>query len=169
MYHLVYLWYVLVHKYWVFVFGRKLGVPVWRLVTHDLSKFSRAEWGPYARWFYSKAPNNRSWYAIWKEGEGLNLPYELEPYTTARTLKRAFEHAWAHHWRNNLHHWEGWGGNAMPETYVREMVADWWGAGYAKGQRDVLDWYVANSPRMNLHNNTRILTSNLIAVYQADL
>lgn len=171
MHHVKYLWYVLVHKYWVIVFGRKMGVPMGRLLMHDASKFSRTEWGPYARWFYSLAPDGRSWYTIWKEGEGINVPYEMEPYATARVLKRDFDRAWEHHWRHNMHHWEYWGtrpvqlgGISIPmsETYVQEMIADWWAAGYAKGATDVVSWYISNVSRMNLHTDTRILTDHLI-------
>ena len=34
---------ILVHKYWVYYFGRKLGIGRWRLIKHDISKFSFTE------------------------------------------------------------------------------------------------------------------------------
>lgn len=42
----------------------------------------------------------------------------------------------------------------MPETYVREMVADWIGAGRANGQNDVHGWYRQNYSKMALHPMT---------------
>jgi hypothetical protein len=166
--HLGYLGYVLRHKYWVFVFGMGLKVPVWRLIIHDASKFSRAEWGPYRDWFYTLSPTGRSWYAVWKEGESINVPFEAEPYARARALKRAFDAAWRHHWERNRHHWEHWADQQpewllpMPETYAREMVADWFGAGYAQGKLDVVGFYRANGPKMRLHPETRALVEQLL-------
>lgn len=46
--HLKYLWYVLKHKWLVFVECCRLGIP-WRGITHDLSKFSPREWRAYVR------------------------------------------------------------------------------------------------------------------------
>jgi hypothetical protein len=40
---------LLLHKWYVFLAGRRLKVPFWRLVVHDLSKFSPAEFRHYAR------------------------------------------------------------------------------------------------------------------------
>jgi hypothetical protein len=37
----------------------------------------------------------------------------------------------------------------MPEIYVREMVADWWGASRAyTGSWDMSDWLTKNLPRI---------------------
>ena len=44
--HLRYLGYVLRHKWFVLVAGLKVGAPLWRLLIHDWSKFTAAEWGP---------------------------------------------------------------------------------------------------------------------------
>lgn len=41
--HIQYLWYVIRHKFFVFQAGLRLGVPLWQLLIHDLSKFSPAE------------------------------------------------------------------------------------------------------------------------------
>ena len=44
--HLRYLGYVVRHKWFVFRAGLRTGAPLWRLVIHDWSKFTPAEWGP---------------------------------------------------------------------------------------------------------------------------
>jgi hypothetical protein len=43
----------------------------------------------------------------------------------------------------------------MAETDVREMVADWMGAGRALGKPDTRAWYEANKDKMILHPATR--------------
>src|SRR6266496_5313545 len=108
--HLRYLRYVILHKWYVFRAGRKLGgIPFWRLIIHDYSKFSKAEWTPYVNKFFNK-------------GFKPSDPDE-------------FSRAWNHHLHNNPHHWEFWINPAtnkvldMPTYFVREMVADWLGAG----------------------------------------
>jgi len=62
----------------------------------------------------------------------------------------AFRLAWRHHWTRNPHHWQYWLPpvvsevtplRAMSESYTREMVADWYGAGMAQGKPDVRGWY----------------------------
>src|SRR6476659_9088742 len=79
--HLRYLSYVLRHKWHVAVAGWALGVPLWRLIIHDWTKFTPAEWGPYVRGFFPAAQ-------------------AVDP--------AAFERAWEHHWSRNPHHHEFW-------------------------------------------------------------
>lgn len=159
--HLRYLAYVLRHKWHVFYAGRRLGVPLGRLLMHDWTKFTPAEWGPYVRRFYSG--NNSKW-------EKDSDPQE-------------WKDAWAHHWQHNPHHWEYWTPRnpaqwvftdrsytpdeydtplPMPSTYVREMVADWYGAGMAQGKPDIAGWYAAHGHRMHLHGETRALVKHLL-------
>jgi len=146
--HLRYLSYVLYHKWHVFMAGWALGVPLWRLVIHDASKFSRAEWGPYVRRFYA--------------GPGSRLRKDADPLE--------FQIAWKHHWTRNPHHWEYWlpdplgatAPQAMPETYVREMVADWIGAARAQGKPDAAAWYATYGERMLLHPDTRALVDRVL-------
>lgn len=74
------------HKWYVFIAGWRLKVPLWRLLTHDLSKFSPAEFGAYARQFHGD------------KGD-----------------PTGFAHAWLHHQHHNAHHWEYWiGSNGVP-------------------------------------------------------
>lgn len=159
MAHLRYLWYVLRHKAFVARAGRALGLPWEQLLTHDLSKFSREEWGPYARIF----------------------PFFGHFHDAPPAWVAAFERAWEHHWRHNPHHPEYWIARAsarepgydahtdplMPEPFVREMVADWYGAGMAQGKPDIAGWYRANTTRQaSLDASTKALVEDCLAELQ---
>jgi hypothetical protein len=51
----------------------------------------------------------------------------------------------------------------MPERYVREMVADWMGAGRAiTGRWEVAQWYARSRPHIILHPATRARVEELI-------
>ena len=101
-----YLKYVLEHKKNVYIQGRKLGLGVWQLLKHDLSKFSISEFGAYANYFFGNKEK------------------------TDKT-KSAFDKAWQHHKNHNTHHWQNWFSNEhqaswnMPNDLAKEMVADW--------------------------------------------
>lgn len=149
--HLQYFRYIIRHKAFVFYAGLKMDAPIWRLVIHDWSKFSRAEWGPYVRQFYDKE----------------------------NKVKGQFEKGWLHHVHKNPHHWNHWvlpGDSAymdnpgriveMPEHFVREMIADWMGAGRAiNGRWDIADWYENNKDSIQLHKKTRTLVEHLLMVH----
>ena len=148
--HLAYLRYVLAHKWWVFLAGIRVGAPLWRLVIHDWSKFTPAEWGPYVRQFFSPSGERR----MVREPDGR---YRIH------TASDEFQLAWLHHQRNR-HHWQAWisiedGGELrplpMPRSYVLEMVADWMGAGRAiTGRWEAREWYDRKKGRMVLHPET---------------
>lgn len=103
------------HKWFVFLAGLKLHVPIWLLITHDLSKFSPSELPHYQRQFFGD-----------------------------KSDPSGFMKAWLHHQNSNKHHWEYWvprSGHShcfppyednkpirMPTKYVKEMMADWAGA-----------------------------------------
>jgi hypothetical protein len=83
----------------------------------------------------------------------------------------AFDNAWLHHIHCNPHHWQYWlllqsdgtlKPTVMPETYVREMVADWYGAGMAQGKPDIRGWYEANKARITVAPETRELTERVL-------
>jgi|SRR6056300_15336 len=133
------------HKFFVFQAGIKTKAPLWRLVIHDWTKFTLAEAPHYGRQFFGD---------------------QSDPL--------GFSYAWLHHQRNNPHHWEYWipitghnrGGFGdleplpMPEWAVREMVADWMGAGRAyEGRWPCADWpwLVDNWANMSerMHSDTR--------------
>lgn len=141
--HWKYFKYVLRHKYYVAWAGLRLGVPLWQLIVHDLSKLRPREWFPYVDFFYGGA-----------------LTEQVED---------AFNMAWNYHQKANPHHWQFWilreddGVNLvyieMPDKYVREMIADWVGAGMALGKRNLKGWYAENQYKQLMHPCTRTLVS----------
>ena len=145
--HLQYASYVARHKWFVFRAGLKTRAPLWRLLIHDWSKFTPAEWFPYVRSFYG----------------GERTP----------AVRLAFDAAWLHHQHRNPHHWQHWllredDGDTkalrMPEPLVREMVADWMGAGRAiTGRWEVGVWYAANAEKIVMHPEVRAQVEGLIA------
>ena len=50
-----YFWLTVRHKWFVFRAGLEWSVPLWRLITHDLSKFTRHELPHYDRQFFGPA------------------------------------------------------------------------------------------------------------------
>lgn len=148
--HLRYLSYVLRHKWFVLVAGLKVGAPLWRLLIHDWSKFTPAEWRPYVLSFCGPG------------GYANRPPHVVE----------AFDRAWLHHQHANPHHWQHWvlredsGATKalpMPVPFVREMVADWMGAGRAiTGRWEVAEWYAKNRDKMVLHPATRAFVEAMI-------
>jgi hypothetical protein len=132
----------LLHKWYVFIAGRRLRVPFWRLFRHDLGKLTPAEFGSYGQFHGDRSDPD------------------------------GFAFAWLDHQNRNDHHWEFWVGRSshvkggrhgpmsMPMPAVREMVADWFAAGkvYAGAWPDPLNfaWYVQNKGRMQLHRDTQM-------------
>lgn len=130
--------------------GLKLGVPREQLDVHDQSKFSLEEFPYYARNFFGDKGDPDGW-----------------------------AKAWLHHIHANPHHWNHWlfadgfaprgskvegGAVPMPTNYLREMVADWMGAGFAyTGSWDMTKWLTENLPRIRLHSQTIIELSEILA------
>jgi hypothetical protein len=153
----------LVHKFWVYRAGRRLRVGVWQLFIHDMSKFRAAEYVPYGRFFYRKP------------GAGW-LKASIDPEAKPGMLR-----AWLTHIFRNPHHWQHWclinGASVvatrgtkvnvnpidalrMPTKYVREMVADWMGAGRAYNGAYPADiaswgWWQENKRSLVLHPEAR--------------
>jgi hypothetical protein len=155
--HLAYLKYVVRHKWYVFLACLQLHVPVWIAILHDISKFSPTEWSPYARNFFEA------------DGRPKSVRNPTGAYDPS-AQPAEFLYAWLQH-QKNLHHWQAWivlgdGGSIRPlpmlDTYIREMVADWVGAGKAKGTNSAADWYEANKASMVLHNFTRWRVEELL-------
>lgn len=159
--HLQYLRYVLLHKLYV----ARAGVAIrgwsplwlWRLLVHDLSKFSRAEWGPYVAMFYGKKTSTT---------EGKDGAIE------AKNRASAFNRAWLHHQHRNSHHWQHWilredsGATIIllaPAEDVDEMIADWIGAGtkillrpsLKRCVAETIVWYVNNAAKIQLREVAR--------------
>lgn len=139
-----YFWITLKHKWFVLLASFKIGLPLWRAIVHDLSKFTLAELPHYARQFFGD------------KGD-----------------PAGFAVAWLHHQNCNPHHWEYWitrsdhshGGSKaengclpMPSIYVKEMVTDWLGASMAyQGHWNIQNWLNENGPKMHLHSKTLAL------------
>jgi hypothetical protein len=144
---IAYLDYVIRHKWFVLVAGLKVGVPLWRLIKHDLTKLLPSESKQFSKYYHDKNFKN-------------------EELLTA-CLK---------HQNRNDHHWEYWRIRSIPlkcrksfdPNYslpmrgdaVREMVADWLGAArtYDGKWPDVgnWQWLKDNKPRIwpKLHQKT---------------
>lgn len=136
-----YLKYVLKHKYYVLIAGRLLGVSLPRLIFHDWDKFLPFMWWAYANAFYKPDGSKK---------------YDPNPN---------FALAWNRHQKRNRHHWQYWlitwdiGKTEplpMPIVDIVEMVADWWGAGWAiTGNKwGVLSWYENNRDKIIVHPDT---------------
>jgi hypothetical protein len=136
----LYAWYVVKHKWYVFVECLKHGL-IWRGITHDLSKLRPSEWFPYAWSFNGPQPRSE------------------------RTKER-FDLAWLKHQHRNDHHWQTFvlqedSGAVkvlpMPHKARLEMLCDWRGAGKAilGKDADTKAWYLKNKKKMRLHPDTR--------------
>jgi hypothetical protein len=142
--HYDYARYVARHKFYVFVAGLHVRAPLWRLLVHDWSKFTKAEWNAYVQTFFGNKDEDRT----------------------------KFQRAWLHHIHRNPHHWNHHfltqqdGRRVvfeMPEKLIREMVADWAGAGRAQlGRWEVGMWYWQNREKMILHEKTRARVEDLV-------
>ena len=143
--HLRYLRYIARHKWFVFLGGFRFDVPLHQLLVHDWTKLLPREWTPYVNQFYREgAPTLRQGY-----------------YHNPDLGNVAFNAAWLRHCLDNKHHWQHYamvGEGAfsvvvpMPERFVREMLADWYGANRAQGgDGDICAWYLTNRGKMTLH------------------
>jgi len=137
---------LLKHKYYVIKGGLKYKVPLWMLIFHDWDKF---------------------------------LPYMFTAFATRRCEEKWNEKvhkAWGDHQRRSKHHFEYWivinpygfADNMfhyldIPEVYIREMLADWYGAGYARTGRDeVIEWYEKYRKEIKLSGRTRDLLEKIL-------
>lgn len=141
-----YFCYIWKHKWYVFLAGLKTEAPLWRLIIHDYSKFSPAEFGPYRDRFFG--------------GRAGVEDKDKDPDN--------FRIAWLHHIHRNPHHWEHWilRGHEpfeIPNHFIREMVADWMGASRAiTGKRDITEWYHSTKHKRALHPNTEVIVERLV-------
>ena len=98
---------VLKHKWYVFIYCTKLGMPI-RGLRHDLSKFSWTEFGESIKYYNGKK----------------------SPIVICRQEK-GYSKSWLHHKGRNKHHPEYWVDINAPEKtpiipykYVAEMICD---------------------------------------------
>lgn len=147
---------LLIHKWFVLIAGRRLGLPLWRLLAHDLSKFSPVELVNYAHWFFGEK-NKQGWARAWLHHQHRN--------------KHHPEH-WVLAWRGDEHFYDGIGESLvdyvtvlpMPEIYVREMVADWMAASKTyTGSWDISAWFNQEAGKMRLHSKTRERLYNVLS------
>lgn len=93
--HLAYLWYVLRHKWFVFLECWRLGIP-WLGVVHDMSKFTPGEWFPYVNHFYGPDSHHK---------DGSHAPKQIRDetgyYKPTNTGDAAFDFAWLLHQKRN--------------------------------------------------------------------
>jgi hypothetical protein len=160
MKYLKYLWYVVRHKWCVFLaclnYCDQGNGMVWLGIIHDWSKFRPSEFFPYAEHFY---------------GAGKDISAgrdETGYYKPTDTGYPAFDFAWLLHQKRNKHHWQWW---ILPEDeggvklipiqpkYRLEMLCDWLGASAAQGHggdiASVRAWYDKNGHKMQLYPYTR--------------
>lgn len=153
MKHLKYLKYLLIHKYWVLIAGLKFKAPLWRLIIHDWSKFLPSEWFPYVEYFYGNHPSVKDISPALKN----DYPNTL----TEEYWQNKFNFSWNAHQKRNKHHFQYWiltndSGTVtlleIPDKYLREMAADWAGAGRAiTGKWDVLAYFEKNKNNTPMH------------------
>ena len=159
-----YLKLLLAHKWYVLQAGLETGVPFWRLLFHDWTKFLPVEFVNYAQWTAGKRDKQR-WIKAWGHHQKRN-PHHPE--------------YWLLSWRGDPHYYDDVGHYVadfvtvlpMPETYVREMVADWLGASRAyTGSWNMSQWLGANGHKMLLHPETESLVWEIlyeIGYFQTD-
>lgn len=154
-----YLWYVIKHKWFVFIECYKLGIP-WLGIIHDWSKFRPSEFIPYTRHFFG---GRKSGIEKGRDSTGYYKPYD--------TGDKDFDFAWFLHQKRNKHHWqwwvfpldkEGYKMLGMTQKYRKEMLADWKGAGRAQKTPGVEVWYQKNKDKLQLHPSTRLWIEGML-------
>lgn len=151
---------IITHKYWVFYYACKLGIP-FRGFMHDWSKFSPIEFFESVKYY---------------QGTSSPIP--------ACKKAKGYSLAWQHHKGRNPHHYEYWidnidnGGTPIkiPYKYVLEMIADYLAAGKTyqgksftfKGE---YEWWKSQRQLRNMHENTKMfldIVFKYLALYGFD-
>lgn len=159
--HWAHFTYIIRHKWHVFWACLKIRVPIHRAILHDWSKFTPAEWKGYVTNFFNA------------DGTRKNIHDKSGAYDP-NTQSPEFKKAWLHHQRSK-HHWQAWisiGDRGtldvipIPETYLREMIADWIGAGTAySGVSNPRKWYDAKKDKMVMDVASMIILMELMDEY----
>ena len=145
---------LLIHKWYVFVECRKMGI-TWRGIVHDLSKFRPKEFIPSSKYWTGTSS------AVATERDVLGYSY-----------------AWRYHKGVNLHHWQwyvdmdGWDENGkvvlnpapMPDKYIKEMYCDMVGASKAYGDGSAKEYYLKMKNEWVLHPETKLKFEKLLGV-----
>ena len=140
---------VLKHKWYVYKACKIMKAPLWVGIVHDWRKFLPIQFVPYAHNFYNT------------DGSKRNVRDKTGAYNPI-LQDMLFRRAWCDH-QKALHHWQAWcvigdsGGLRpipMTEVYIREMIADWMGAGGIYGNYDPHEWWETNHEKMILTPGT---------------
>lgn len=157
--------YVIEHKKNVFIEGRKLGLGIWQLLKHDLSKFSLIEWFGYANFFF-----NPPYGVHYKNKEDKLFSNRVKN----QKIRAAFNLAWLNHKHKNKHHWQYWldikdkkiVAIKMPKRYMLEMLADWNAVSRKfhpdKPRREATFERYQEQTDIILHNRTRFTVENYL-------
>lgn len=142
---------LLTHKWYVLKAGLMIGgIPLWRLIIHDWSKFSPTEFFRYSRWKYGNA-TNKSWSVGWLHH------LHCSPHHP--------EH-WVLSWHGTPDFYAGIGKDIapfvsvlpMPETYVREMIADMMATSKEiTGYWDIAKWLNEKGAKIHFHDDTTVI------------
>ena len=138
------------HKWWVFYYCCKAGIP-WRGIKHDLSKFSPTEFWESVRYY-----------------QGTSSPID------ACKKAKGVSKAWMHHKGRNSHHYEYWQDNfdnggvplQMPYDDAVEMLCDYLGAGRAYMGKNFsyqkeYEWWLGKIQKpIAMHNHTKLFISS---------
>ena len=107
-------WTILVHKYYIFIWGLRLGVPIWQLIMHDCSKFCSEEWCGYLK---KNDKTSTKYLNAWLHHQNHNKHHSQYWVLIEKGEMVAIE---------------------MPEKYVREMICDWIAANKVYDSSEVL-------------------------------
>jgi len=145
MHHWRYLKQTLRHKWHVFKWCWKFGIPV-RGVLHDISKFRPSEWFGHANYFGREKRNIKS---------RVNL-----------------DRAWNLHLKRNKHHWQYWVAIPdegpvctidMPMKFRLEMLADWLARSEHRDHQPLKEWF--DSKDIILHPMTRMWVRSMVKIW----
>lgn len=143
---------ILVHKWWVFYYCCRCGIP-WQGFIHDISKFSPVE--------------------FW---EGVKYYSGTDSPINASKAENGYSKAWLHHKGRNKHHYEYWQDNFdsgtthldMPIKYKIEMLCDYLAAGRTYMGKEFTygkeyGWLLTKlSTHPAMHQNTEIFMKTMI-------
>ena len=152
--------YVLWHKWFVLIECFKEGL-IWRGLVHDLDKFRRDEFVPYALFFYNK------------DGGKRQIRDKTGYYKPEDTGCVYFDNAWFLHQKRNDHHWQWWiqvcdegklKARVMSVNALTEMICDWKGAALAQGVKsgDINEWWLRNRTKMLFNSHTRAVINGYL-------